>query len=511
MAVWTSGYVADIGYTYGYYPELNPSRIGLAFLNQGLVFPEVGTACELGFGQGMSVNLHAAASKVSWWGTDFNPSQAGFARELSAISGSRAQLFDQSFQEFCIRPELPDFDFIGLHGIWSWISDDTRSVIVDFIRRKLRVGGVLYVSYNTLPGWAAFSPMRHLMVEHAKVFGAEGNGIISRIEGSINFAEKLLATNPIYSRANSLVSERFKTIKGHNRNYLAHEYFNRDWQPMYFSAMEKWLEPAKVQYACSAHYLDLVDTVNLTTEQQEFLKEIQDPVFRQLTRDFIVNQQFRKDYWVKGARTLSWLEQRNRFREQRLILTSQRQDVSLKVMGALGEASLQESVYAPILDILADQTIRTLGELELEVKSKNIAFGQLTQAIVILIAAGHLSPALDQKISETLETSCNAVNDYLRTKSRDSNELEYLASPVTGGGIRVSRFHQLFMESLAAGKREPGDWGNYAWNILESQGQRVIKDGKTLESSAENLAELTVQAKKFQQTSLSVFKSLRIV
>lgn len=26
MSDWTSGYVADIGYTYGYYTELNPLR-----------------------------------------------------------------------------------------------------------------------------------------------------------------------------------------------------------------------------------------------------------------------------------------------------------------------------------------------------------------------------------------------------------------------------------------------------------------------------------------------------
>lgn len=36
MSDWTSGYVADIGYTYGYYSELNPLRIKLAFFNARL-------------------------------------------------------------------------------------------------------------------------------------------------------------------------------------------------------------------------------------------------------------------------------------------------------------------------------------------------------------------------------------------------------------------------------------------------------------------------------------------
>ena len=59
MTTWTSGYVADIGYTYGYYNELNPQRVRLAFLNAGLVCPEFGSACELGFGQG-DLNLGLA-------------------------------------------------------------------------------------------------------------------------------------------------------------------------------------------------------------------------------------------------------------------------------------------------------------------------------------------------------------------------------------------------------------------------------------------------------------------
>ena len=171
MTDWTSGYVADIGYTYGYYAELNPARVKLALLNAGLAFPDMGTACELGFGQGVSANFHAAASLTSWHGTDFNPSQAGFAQELARMSGSGAQLFDEAFDAFCAR-DLPDFDYIGLHGIWSWISDANRAVIVDFVRRKLKVGGVLYISYNTLPGWGAFAPMRHLLTQHAEVVGA---------------------------------------------------------------------------------------------------------------------------------------------------------------------------------------------------------------------------------------------------------------------------------------------------------------------------------------------------
>lgn len=510
MSDWTAGYVADIGYTYGYYTELNPQRVKLAFLNQGLVFPEVGTACELGFGQGLSANLHAAASVVQWHGTDFNPSQAGFAQELASASGTGAKLYDEAFADFTNRSDLPDFDYIGLHGIWSWISDDNRHVIVDFIRKKLKVGGVLYISYNTLPGWASFAPMRHLMTEHAEVLGAEGRGIVSRIDGALDFAEKLLATNPLFSRANPLVADRLQKMKAHNRHYLAHEYFNRDWHPMHFSTMAGWLEAAKLQFAGSAHYLDHIDAVNLTAEQQTFLKEIPDPMYRETVRDFMVNQQFRRDYWVKGARRLSALEQAEQLRQLKVLLLNHPSDVSLKVTGAVGEANLSEVIYAPILGFLADHKAKTVGQIEQAVKDKGIVFLQIIQAVMVLTGVGHLALVQDDAVTAKAKKQTDKLNAYLCQKARGSNDIGYLASPVTGGGYPVGRFQQLFILSITQGKKHPAEWAQFAWQTIGAQGQKLVKEGKTLDTAEENLAELTAQAQTFAEKQLPILKALQI-
>lgn len=511
MSDWTAGYVADIGYTYGYYTELNPQRVRLALLNQGMVFPEVGAACELGFGQGLSANIHAAASLIQWHGTDFNPSQAGFARELATASGAAARLHDEAFADFARRSDLPDFDYIGLHGIWSWISDENRSVIVDFIRRKLKVGGVLYISYNTLPGWASFAPMRHLMTEHAEVLGAEGRGIISRIDGALDFAERLLATNPLFSRANPLVADRLAKMKGHNRHYLAHEYFNRDWHPMHFATMAEWLEGAKLQYACSAHYLDHIDAVNLTAEQQAFLKDIPDPMFRETVRDFMVNQQFRRDYWVKGARKLNTLEQAEQIRQQKFILITPRADVSLKISGALGEASMSEAVYAPVLDLLADHKPRTIGQIEQGVKDRGIGFPQIAQAAMVLAGASHLALVQDEMVIAKARKQTDKLNACICQKARGGNDIGYLASPVTGGGVPVNRFQQLFLLSIAQGKRQPAEWAQAVWQTLAAQGQKLIKEGQPLDTAEENLAELTAQAQAFAEKQLPILKALQVI
>lgn len=511
MDTWSEGYVSDINYTYGYYPELNPARVRLAFLNSGLALPTIGTACELGFGQGMSVNMHAAASMVRWYGTDFNPSQAGLAQSMAAAAGSGAQLTDEAFADYCHRTDLPDFDYIGLHGIWSWVSDANRTLIVDFVRRKLKVGGVLYISYNTMPGWAASAPVRRLLADYAASMNTIGEGTISRVNSALDFANQLMAVNPVYLGANPQVKAKVESLANQNRNYLAHEYFNRDWNPMYFSDMARWLGPAKVSFACSAAFLDHIDQLAFKPEQQKLLDGIPDATLRQTVRDYLVNQQFRRDYWVKGPRPLQGFEQADALREQRVVLVARRADVKLKFTSTVGEANLSEAVYQPLLDALGDHLAHSLGQLESALVPHGVGFRQLVQAVMVLGGMGKLEPAQAESDTRAAKAHVNRLNEMVMKKSRDSGDLAYLASPVTGGGIAAERIQQLFLLAIAGGATTPDEWVAPAWKILSALGQKLIKDGKPLESDEDNLAELRARAHLFASDHLPIFQALQVV
>jgi len=440
-----------------------------------------------------------------------NPAQAGFAQTLANASGARICLYDQAFAEFCQRNDLPDFDFIGLHGIWSWISDDNRQVIVDLIRRRLKVGGVLYISYNTLPGWSAFAPMRHLMAEHAQTMGSPGMGTVSRVDGAIGFADKLLATNPAFGRAYPQVAERLNGLKEQNRHYLAHEYFNRDWQPMHFASMAQWLAPAKLGFACSAHYLDHVDTINLRAEQLAFLETIPDSMFRESVRDFMVNQQFRRDYWVKGPRKLPNQEALDTLHAHQVVLVSHRPDIALKVKGALGPATLTEKVYAPVLDLLSDHQPRTLAQISAELGGGPKRFSQIQEVAVILTGAGHLAGVQADVAIRNARSHTDRLNASLLRHARSSADIKHLASPVTGGGVSVGRFAQLFLAARQQGLQQPAEWAASAWETLQRQNHKVIKDDKVLETADENLAELMTSATRFAEKQLPILLALQVV
>jgi SAM-dependent methyltransferase len=507
---WSEGYVADVEYIYGYYQELNPQHLLLPFLNVGLQPPEVATACELGYGQGISVNLHAAASSVRWYGTDFNPAHAAFAQSVASVAGSTAELFDHSFAEFCGRSDLPQFDFIGLHGIYSWISAENQAVIVDFVRRQLKVGGVLYLSYNTQPGFAATASLQHLLARHAEVMGVPGEGILARLDGALGFTDRLLAVAPLFAIAIPRVTERLGQIKSQNRQYLAHEYFNRYWRPLWFAELAEQLAAAKMSFACSATYLDHIDTLNLTAEHNRFLSEIADPVFRQTVRDLIINQQFRRDYWVKGPLRVAQLELAATIRGLKVTLVTPRADVALNVTGSLGQRDMAPNIYNAILEVLADGDAKAIGAIEQAVRPAGLGLGTVYEAVMVLAGKGDLAIVQDETAQAGAKTRTDRLNLHLLEKARGSADVNYLASPVTGGGIAAGRFHQLFLLGLRQGRQGADDLARFAWEILGMQGERVVKDNKPLDTEADNLTELASQAREFLDKRLPTLRKLQI-
>jgi SAM-dependent methyltransferase len=505
MNDWNAGYTTDIAYTYGCYPELNPMHLELAFLHANLAIPATVNACELGFGQGLSINTHAAASNTIWYGNDFNPSQAAFAREMAAVSGAQAHLSDESFATFCARTDLPDFDFIAMHGIWSWISDANRAIIVDFIARKLKPGGVLYVTYNAQPGWAPMVPMRDLLTDHVALMGAPGQPITQKVDAAMAFASRLMATNPAFAKSNPHMTQRLADLQTKDRAYLAHEYFNRDWTPMSFGAMASAMAQAKLNFACSANYMDRIEAFNLTPEQAALLSEIADPVFRETVRDFVLNTQFRRDYWVKGPRQLGSLKQSEGLLSYRVQLAKPRSKIKLTATAGLGELALAPTVYDPILQVLADYRPRTVREVFAELKEAGITLNDLLQVVLVLSSTGALASAQDEARIQGAQATCDALNRHILDQARASAQVLVLASPVTGGGVFASRFHQLFLLARSGGARTVNELMQFAWSQLKNQNQKIVRNGKQLESEEENLEYVRGEAKDFDEVWLPLF------
>ena len=510
-AHWTDGYVTDIGYTHGYYPQLNPARLQLAFAAVGLDSPRVATACELGFGQGLSINLHAAAAPVAWFGNDFNAAQAAHAQALTAAAGSTARLESSSFADFCAREDLPQFDFIALHGVWSWVSAANRDIIRDFVATHLKLGGVLYISYNTQPGWSAFMPLRELLLRHFEMPANAGLNSSERIEAALAFATELFAADPLYCRANPFMQERLELLKQRSTHYLAHEYFNRNWHVQSFADMADIWSEIGLEFACSADLRDYLDLANLTAQQRQFCDALEDRQLRQSVRDFMVNRQFRSDYWVRGAQVLEPLQRQTVLEQQRVVLLTAAEKIPMTLKTVATEITLNVHIYGPIIEVLSDLQAHSLGQIAALVAHRNIGLQQVLDSMMMLIGSGHVAPVQDADDVVSALPASAALNHHLLGLATQHGDIGHLASPVTGGGVAAERIEQLFMLAVLQQQYSPDEIISFVWQHLLAQGKKLVKAGVRLESEQDNLAELTQQAQRFFVERFPLLQALRVI
>src|SRR5262249_32605073 len=111
-----------------------------------------------------------------------------------------------------------------------------RRALVDFAARRLKPGGLLTVSYNALPGWAAVEPLRRLMLDSAS--GVQGSSL-DRARHGLAAAKALHDAGAGYVASNPAATSILETRTKAGLPYVAQEYFHAHWCPMYFADVAK--------------------------------------------------------------------------------------------------------------------------------------------------------------------------------------------------------------------------------------------------------------------------------
>ena len=501
---WNEGYISDIEYIHGFYPELAPEQLAMVALMRGNRAPaltEGFTYFELGCGQGDSLNLLAAANPQGrFYGNDFNPSHVAGAQALASAAGlENVTILEKSFQELA-NVELPQFDFICLHGIYAWISAENRKAIVDFIRTRLKSGGLVYVSYNCLPGWSATAPLRRLMTDYAH---AGGGTLTQQVEKALGFTARLRDLKTGFFTPNPLLESRLAQIQSASRTYLAHEYFNTHWTPFYHADVVRDMGEAKLSFVAPANYSEHFEFLYLAEPALKLLAEIQEPVLRETVKDFLTNSVFRKDVFTRGRLALPPAEQRALLAAKRFVLSTPRAEVVLKLRFPVGEINLLPEIYNPVLDEL-EKGSRSLTEL-FAALAATVPGDRVQQALLVLLSSGHVL-LVPEGYSEQRKSATDRFNAVVIERANQSDELQFLASPVACNGIFVDLVDRLFLNALKKGQ----DLATYAWEALRARNQVMVKNGKPLGTIDENLQELKERATLFTEKRLPRLQKLGI-
>src|SRR5438270_8782156 len=348
------GCAADIPYLRDFKPMLAPAWLDHVALVAGIEPPARRNRfawCELGCGQGVTAAILAATHPSgAFHGIDAMPVHIHHARRLAAAAAiSNLQLHAVDFAA-AIDLELPPFDYIVAHGVYSWIGPEAQRAMRRFIDRRLRPGGLVYLSYNAMPGWARDLPFQGLLREFGRTFRG---GNLGHLTAAAELARTLAGAGVASLATSFIVKELQERPEDYPSAYLVHEFMPPAWQPLYVTEVRRDMATIGLEPVGSATLSENFDWMVLDEAARKTLGAITDPDARELVRDYYLDQRFRCDVFARRNRQLRLGERVGRFHSSTFVLARPVPSIRYTMTTPAGSLAYDSQAAWAIMDSLA--------------------------------------------------------------------------------------------------------------------------------------------------------------
>ncbi|MBB4817214.1 SAM-dependent methyltransferase [Pseudomonas alcaligenes] len=436
MMLWNDGYLADFPYPHQVHPELSPTWLAAVLTALGQRAPEPGAGfsyCELGCGQGLNSLLLAAANPAGrFLAVDFNARHIDHGQRLALAAGLDNLVFRQAgFVELADEEGGEAFDFIALHGVFSWVSPASRAAILRFVERRLKPGGVLYLAYMSHPGLSAFVSAQRFIWQAAQ--RAEGDPV-QRLRIALDALQRWQVAGAGYFIEHPDVARRLASGRGQDLAFLAHELLCEHWAPLHSAEVIKSLAAVGCTFVGSATPLENIDELAVPGHCLPLLAELDDVAQRESARDMACNQSLRRDLYVRTPRALSADEHRQALLDGCWAGMPDAPDQgALRFDTRIGPVEGEATLFSPLLQALAEGPQRFT-----ELASRPALASQLSglnRALQMLAWAGHAHPMLTGAVAAE---RCQGLNRLLAEGALLGEGYGHLAAPSLGAPVAAS-------------------------------------------------------------------------
>ncbi len=298
-----NGYVNDVPYAFSFSRELAPAWLDFVVTLSGFEPPSRAsefTWCELGCGRAVTAAIMAATHPAGeFHGIDaFGPhiEEAKRLRDSAGIDNLTLHALDFAS---AADTDLPLFDYIVAHGVYTWIDPRGQADLRGFIDRRLKPGGVAFVSYNAMPGWANDTPFQYLVREIAAT--RSGDSIEQFLEAMKLIADFTAAGAPGLTNSFMVTTGLERLKESLPNSYFAHEFLPPAWRPLYVTQVRADMASIGLIPAGSGSIRDNFDSFVLRRDARDALGALPQGDLRELTRDFFLNERFRRDVFVRDG------------------------------------------------------------------------------------------------------------------------------------------------------------------------------------------------------------------
>jgi SAM-dependent methyltransferase len=475
MSDWTHGYNIEQGYTYGVYRELAPDWMDVCAMLAGFVAPsEAGLGglryLELGCGQGFGLCLIASAyPDIEFVGVDFSPEHIAHARGLASTAGlDNVSFVEADFLDLARDwpAELGGFDYVVLHGIYSWVPAELRQAIVGCLAKALVSGGLAYLSYNSMPGWAVMQPFQHIASRLHLRSPLPGAQVLNN---AVGLFQRLKAGKAALFDALPGLAGRIDGLRELSPNYLVQEYLHSNWTPMWFSEVADEMRGAKLEFVASATLPENLLPGMLPEAVRGVVAEVADPLAQQDVIDCAINQSFRRDLLARGRR--------RRFpaapgaADLLVVGLARPAGETAQIKTSFGEFTIKAQIFNPLFDAL-DGGPRRISELLGLSEQAN-----MLQALILLAHGGHLAVLKDG--ARTAEPA-HRFNQAVAAAVLTGAPYSYLAAPQIGSAL-AARDVDLMLLALRNQGLEKGLLAGGLLDALAKLGRKLLRDGQPVE------------------------------
>ena len=492
---WTHGYRTDLEYTFGVYTFLNPDLLllravmsgvkpstsilsGGAEDTRGLVY------CDLGCGQGMTTNLMAARDPSgTYFGIDYNEAMIANAKALAEDAKiTNVTFLAESFANL-LSLDMPNCDVVVMHGIWSWVDDGLRQNIIDFLKKKLKPGGICFVSYNSAVG-RNDGPMRELLRLAERSSSATGE---ARVNEAITLANQDAKGGAKYFRQHPAAAERLASLADKGARYVTHEYLNTSWNPFFFRDVAVHFARAGLGYAGSSEHVWNRNDLSLPDEAQPLLSRVSAVEDVELIKDIWAGNAFRKDIFIKGRTILSTAEQEKLLAPLHFASIRAPELLKYQIEIPVGFANLDEKLYGKIFATLQQGPISG-AELIQHAKTHGTTLLNVLEPLLIANYVALCGPrGAGGRISAPL-ARLDAAMERLNDKGKD---VQLASLPGLATATALMPLDYLIWQ---AGKAKASDRALHVFNTMKRHGRQVMQNNAIVadEKQARQLLSETV-------------------
>jgi SAM-dependent methyltransferase len=497
------GYLTDVAYVRQFCKELAPALLRAACALNGFAPPPSDDFdyCELGCGTGDTTNTLAAAHpRGRFVGVDFNSEHVAFARGLAERGAlANVRFLERDFVR--LEPDAtPALDYVCAHGVLSWIAPATRAALIDFAAARLKPGGLLYVSYNALPGWAAVEPLRRLLRDASETVAGTS---VERARHALAAARLLHDAGAEYFASNPAAKEMLATALQAGPTYAAHEYLGGEWHPMYFADVATEMSARGLRFVGQLPlYLNYRD-VTIPATAADVFRGLEDRFAFERLKDFAVNEFFRGDVYMKGGPPRDGATARAYLDETSfgtlVPATGVKREVHLRHHVLRYDGDLFDALFARLAERRC--TVTELGS------DRGLApwgADAIRDAVLRLLLGEQVMPM--RTADDPVPTLYNRA---ILEQRLSTGSPVVLASPRAGTGIVVSTLHAVALRLLTS--VDPAGWDAWIRAFVDRQPLRLHAGDRAVTDRSEQARILAGEVDKFRVARLPKLVALGAV